>query len=134
MNQINPLHILGLLLVVILFLFFKLSSVQEEIIEADKNFNKSEKLALDVSALKNTYADQRRIEKNLQKIFSNRLLQSANLTVKKLKKSIKVSTQSIDKRALDYLMGKILNDSYNITSLKIKQLSREKASLEMEIK
>jgi len=134
MNQINPLQIGGLLLVVILFLFFKLSAVQNEIVEADQSFKKSEKLALDVSALKNIYADKKRTQKRLQKIFSNRKLHTANLKIKEQKKLLKVSSESIDTSALNYLMGKILNDSYNITTLKIKQLSKEKASLEMEIK
>ncbi len=134
MNQINPLQIGGLLLVVILFLFFKLNAVQNEIVEADQSFKKSEKLALDVSALKNIYADKKRTQKRLQKIFSNRKLHTANLKIKEQKKLLKVSSESIDTSALNYLMGKILNDSYNITTLKIKQLSKEKASLEMEIK
>ena len=134
MNQINPLQIGGLLLVVILFLFFKLSGVQSEIVEADQSFKKSEKLALDVSALKNVYADKKRTQKRLEKIFSNRKLHTANLKIKKQKKLVKVSSESIDSSALNYLMGKVLNDSYNITTLKIKQLSKEKASLEMEIK
>jgi len=134
MNQINPLQIGGLLLVVILFLFFKLSGVQSEIVEADQSFKKSEKLALDVSALKNVYADKKRTQKRLEKIFSNRKLHTAKLKIKKQKKLVKVSSESIDSSALNYLMGKVLNDSYNITTLKIKQLSKEKASLEMEIK
>jgi len=134
MNQINPLQIGGLLVVVILFLFFKISGVQSEILEADKHFKKIEKLALDVSALKNVYADKKRIQKSLQKIFSNRKLQSANLKIENKNKKIKVSSESMDSIALNYLMGKILNDSYNITTLKIKQLSKEKASFEMEIK
>ena len=134
MNQINPLQIGGLLLVVILFLFFKLSGVQSEIVEADQSFKKSEKLALDVSALKNVYADKKRTQERLEKIFSNRKLHTANLKIKKQKKLVKVSSESIDSSALNYLMGKVLNDSYNITTLKIKQLSKEKASLEMEIK
>jgi hypothetical protein len=134
MNQVNPLQVGGLLLVVILFLFFKLNGVQSEIADAEKSFKKSEKLAFDVSALKNIYANKKGIEKTLQKVFSNRKLQSADLKIEKNKKSVKVSSESIDTSALNYLMGKILNDSYNITTLKIKQLSREKASLEMEIK
>jgi len=134
MNQINPLHIGGLLLVLMMFLFFKLGVVNDEIVEADLAFKESEKLAVNLSALKRIYKDTKKSKKKLYKILQNRSLKSENLTVKELKKSIKISAQSISSSSLNYLMGKILNDSFNITMLKVKKLSREKASFEMEIK
>jgi hypothetical protein len=40
----------------------------------------------------------------------------------------------MDKNTLNLLMGKILNASFNITSMQIKKLSDDKVSLDMEIK
>ena len=134
MNQINPLHIGALLLVATIFLFFKIEGVNQELVQTQEHFMESEKLAVNLSTLKHMYADKKKSQKKLDKVLSNRNLQTSNLKIKRQKKVIKITTQSIDTKALNYLMGKILNSSYNVTLLKIKKLSKEKASLEMEIK
>jgi hypothetical protein len=134
MNQINPLHIASLLLVATLFLFFKIGEVNDEINETKKSFLESEKLAVNLSALKHIYADKKKNQRSLEKILRHKSLQTADLKIHKEKKLTKISTQSISTKGLNYLMGKILNASFNITMLKIKKLSKDKASLEMEIK
>ena len=50
------------------------------------------------------------------------------------KSSMLISSTSMEKNALNTLMGKILNGAYNISSLKIKKLSENSVSFEMEIK
>ena len=134
MNQVNPLQIGALLIVIIAFLFFKLSGVKSELVEANEAFAKSEKLAVDLSSLKSVYANKTKSQKSLHRILSQNSLKSAHLVIKKAKSSIKISSKSIDTRALNSLMGKILNGSYNIVNLKIKKLSETKAELMMEIK
>ena len=134
MNRVNPLHIGLLLAVVIAFLFFQLSSVKTELEEAQTSFETSEKLAVELSSLKSAYADKRKSKKALEKILSNRTIEAATLTVKRNKKSITIRSKSIDAKTLNTLMGKVLNTSFNIVSLKVKRLSDTKASLEMEIK
>ena len=133
MNQINPLHIGALLLVFILFLFFKLSGIKEELLQAKEEYKVSEKLAVDVSSLKSVYANKQKTQKSIERILDQKRLKSANLKIIKKKKSIQITTQTIDAKALNYLMGKIFNGSYNITQLKIKKLSETTANLEMEI-
>jgi len=134
MNNVNPLHIGALLTVVILFLFFKFSGVKEELIEAKSDFKESEKLAVEVSSLKSVYANKTKTKKALERVLANRTLKTADLSVKHSKSGVKISAKSIDTSSLNYLMGKVLNGSYNITLLKIKKLSETKASIEMEIK
>lgn len=134
MNQVNPLHIGALLGVVILFLFFQLSSAKEELKVADKEYKLSEKLAVDLSSLKSVYADKKKTKKALERIFSQSSIKQAKLTIKREKKSIKVSTKSAETKVINSLMGKLLNGSYKITSLKIKKLSETRASLSLEIK
>jgi len=133
MNQINPLQIGALLVVVIAFLFFKLHEVKSELVEATASYKMSEKLAVEVSSLKSVYANKKKTKNAINRILAQGSLREAALDVKRNKKSIKVSSKSIETKALNSLMGKILNGSYNITNLKIKKLSETKASLEMEI-
>ncbi len=134
MNQINPLHIGGLLLTLLAFLMFQLSHVQSELAEAKREFAKSEKVAVDLNSLKTVYANKKRTKKALERILSQSSLRSAGLDIKRTKEFVKISSPSIDLRALNSLMGKILNGSYKISELKIKKSSETKASLLLEIK
>ena len=134
MNQINPLHIGGLLLTLLVFLMLQLSDVKAELAEAKSEFAKSEKVAVDLSSLKAVYANKKRTKRALERILSQRSLRSAGLEIKRTKEFVKISSPSIDTRALNFLMGKILNGSYKISELKIKKLSETKASLLLEIK
>lgn len=134
MNQINPLHIGALLVVVIAFLFFTLSGMKTEMIEESELYEKSEKLAVELSSLKAVYANKKKTKRAIDRILSQSSLKSASLEVKHEKSSVRISSKGMDTKALNSLMGKVLNGSYNITELKIKKLSETKASLRMEIK
>ncbi|MDF1883052.1 hypothetical protein JHD49_03785 [Sulfurimonas sp. SAG-AH-194-C21] len=133
MNQINPLHIGAFLVALIAFLFFKLHGVKEELIQANSSYKTSEKLAVEVSSLKSVYAIKKKTQKAIDRVLTNGSLKEVDLDIKRNKQSIKINSKSIATKALNFLMGKILNSSYKITKLKIKSLSNEKASLEMEI-
>ena len=133
MNHVNPLHIGGLLGVIILFLFFQLSGAKSELKEAKSEYKKSEKIAVDLSSLKTVYADKKKSKKALERILSLSSVKQAKLTIKRDKKSIKIASKSVETKVLNSLMGKILNGSYKITYLKIKKLSETKASLSLEI-
>jgi len=133
MNQINPLHI-GLLLVsIFVFILFNLNGVKSELKETKEAFAKSEKMALELGALKSIYADKQKLKKGIKRILSQGSLRAAKLKTKYNKSGVIITAKSIDTRALNSLMGKILNGAYNIAKLKIKRLSPAKASLEMEI-
>ena len=134
MNQINPLHIGVLLVVVITFLFFTLSGMKTEMQEENELYEASEKLAVELSSLKSVYADKKKTKKAIERILSQSSLKSAALEVKRENSLIRISSNSIDTKALNSLMGKVLNGSYNVTELKIKKLSETKATLNMEIK
>lgn len=134
MSQINPLHIGALLAAVIAYLFFTLSGIKSEMAEEKELYEASEKLAVELSSLKSVYADKKKIKRSLQRVLSQSSLKPAALEVKYEKSSVRVSSKSMDTKALNSLMGKILNGSYNVTELKIKKLSETKASFKMEIK
>jgi hypothetical protein len=134
MNQINPLHVGVLFVVLLAYLFFTLGEIKSEFEDEKALYLESEKLAVELSGLKDVYADKKKTQKSIERLLSQSSLKSANFTVKKDKKSISVSSKSIDAKVLNSLMGKVLNGSYNVSQLQIKRLSKTKASLEMEIK
>ena len=133
MNQINPLHIGALFVVFVVFLFVKLHSLQDELIQATDSYKASEKLAVEVSSLKEVYAQKKKRQKAIKRILASSILQEAEINVKHNEKGVSMNSKTMSQKALNFLMGKILNNSYKIKRLKIKRLSDEMASLEMEI-
>ncbi len=134
MNQINPIY-LGLLLVVFLFLsIFKLDEQRTELLEAKQSYKTTQKLTSELKDLKNLYSSKVKIKRELQRILNNPILKASSLVNKFSSSGVKISSKSMDFNALNKLMGKVLNASYNISSMKIKKLSDTKVSLSMEIK
>lgn len=134
MNRLNPLHIGLLLIVILLFLSSKLIESKTEFLEAKNSYNETQKVAITLSALKKVYADKQRLKKSLYRILQLSSLRSADILKTTKKSEIILSSKSMEKKALNSLMGKILNANFNIKILKIKKLSDKKASLYMEIK
>jgi hypothetical protein len=133
MSQVNPLHIGALLIALLAFLFFSLSGVKQELQEEQELFAQSQKLALELTSLKDVYAQKEKTLSSLQRLLSQSSLKSSGLTMKKGKDSLTLSSASLDANALNSLMGKLLNGSYKIAGLNITRLSETKASLEVEI-
>ncbi|WP_457747134.1 hypothetical protein [Sulfurimonas sp.] len=134
MRSINPLHIGALLVVIIMFLFFKLSSVKSELDEARLGFKESQKLAVNLTALQSVYANKDKTTAALRRIFNNRILREAKLLVLDKKNYSLISAKKINTKALNFLMSKVLNSPFIIEKLKIVKLNDKEASLEMEIK
>lgn len=134
MKNINPLHIGVLLVMILLFSLFKLSDAKSELEETSSEYLSTKEVVNKLSSLKTVYGDKEKVKKSLQRILSLGSLKSAKISEKSTKSGVELSSASMDKQALDSLMGKLLNGSYNIDKLRIKKLSDEKASFDMEIK
>lgn len=134
MNRVNPLYIGILLLLILAFVSFKLSEVKSDLKDAKDDYKKTLILAIDLSSLKEVYADKAKLKESLQRILKQPYLRSSNIVQVFKDSGATISSQSIDIDALNLLMGKILNASFNVVSLDIKKLSDTNASLDMEIK
>ncbi len=133
MNQLSPLHVGALLVVVLLYLFYTLQNTKDELQEEKALYMQSEKLALELYSLKESYADGKKTQSALERLFAQSSLKAAAFEVQKEKKFMKISAKSVDLKSLNTVMSKLLNSSYNITQMQIKKLSETKASFEMEI-
>ena len=134
MNRINPLYLAALLLVVLMMSIYLLKDAKNSLLEAKQNFKETQKIANELSGLKKAYTDKKRGEKEIKRILSQPLLTNSQTKADYKKKGVVISSEGIDKRALEFLMGKLFNSSYNIKEIKIKRLSEEKAQLQVEIK
>jgi len=134
MNRINPLYI-GLSLVVLLsFISYKLNMVTNEYDVAKSEYKETLALANELKSLKNVYGDKKRVKKSLQKILNHSSLRVSEINKSFTKSTLKIDAKTIDVKALNFLMGKLLNGTYQITNIKIKKLSDLRVSLELEIK
>jgi len=133
MNQLNPLHVGALLLVLLIFSFVKLHEVKGELQTVQHHYKESEKLAVKLKSLKNVYANKKKTKRSLERILKQPSLRKADLQVEKTKTHIIIKSASLHTRELNSLMGKVLNGNYNIVELKIKKLNETDASLYMEI-
>lgn len=134
MNRVNPLHIGLLLAVILLFLMLQLSGSKSELEEVSSEYANTKQLVGELSSLKNVYGSKDKVKKSLKRILKLSSLRSASIKEKSTKNGLEISSLSMSKQALDSLMGKLLNGAYNIEKLKIKKLSDEKVSFNMEIK
>lgn len=134
MNRINPLHVAALLIMLLLFFMFKLSGAKEELSQTKALYQETLSVSTELKALNESYSDKERIRKSINLLLSHTSLKSANITQKVQSSNMFLSSASLDSTALNFLLGKVLNGAYNISSLKIKRLSEKSASLEMEIK
>ena len=133
MNRVNPLHIVLLLVVVILFIFFKLSSIEQQLADARESYSTREKIANELVSYKKLYGNKKRIESALQRIISQRSFASAKIKLSRGKQSIKIDAKSLTKSLLDALVSKIFNGAYTIKNLTIKRIDATHASLVVEI-
>lgn len=131
MSRIHPLHVGALLLVILLFLSFKLSSAKSELLEAKESYSQIVALSSTLSGLKEVYDNKEKTKKTLKRVLEHPSFASLNQEMKKT--GIQISAQMMDAELLNALMSKLLNGSYNISALKIKKLSPTNVSFSMEV-
>jgi hypothetical protein len=134
MNRVNPLHIIILLIVLLAFVMMKLNAAKEELVDAKEAYAKTVVLAENIKGLRGTYFNKSKVQKSLNAILRNAMLRSANIRKKVTNSSFHISSDNMNIRSLNYLLGKILNGTYVVSQLQIKRIDAQKASLDMEIK
>jgi hypothetical protein len=134
MNRINPLHVIVLLVVMLMFFIHKLNSAKNEFAQIKEQHRETLRFTTKLSALNEIYFDKNKIKKSIDSILKQSSLKSANISQKTTNLSIVLTSESINKTALNSLMGNFLNGSYNIDSFHIKSIDSNSASFKMEIK
>lgn len=134
MNRINPIHIIILLIVLLAFMIFKLGSARAELAEEKESYAKTVVLAQKIKGLKSSYFDKAKVQKEINKLLRRSTLRAANIEKKVTHSSMMLTSENMNIRSLNYLLGKILNGTYVVSELKIKRLSDKTAAMRLEIK
>jgi len=133
MNRINPIHIAALLIVLLFFDMLKLNAAKEELADTKESYAQTLVLAQKIKGLKSSYFNKTKVLKSINTLLRNGTVRSADITKKVTNSSILLTSDNMNIRSLNFLMGKILNGSYVISDLQIKRLTDKKASLKLEI-
>ena len=135
MNRINPIYIIVVLIFIFFVLMLNLRSVNIELTEAKLSYKETSQIASQIKGLSGVYSSNKQVlNKSLDRVLNQASLKTANIEKKIGATSITLSSESMDKIAINSFVGKLLNGAYVIHSLNIKRLSDEKASLELEVK
>lgn len=135
MSRINPIYIIAVLIFTFFILMYNLHSVNMELAEAKISYKETSQIASQIGGLSKVYSSNKQeLNKSLDRVLKQASLKTANIKKKIGATSITLSSESMNKTAINSLMGKLLNGTYNIHTLNIKRLSDEQASLELEVK
>jgi len=134
MRTVNPLHILLLLTVFLLFVVFERFEVKKQLEEERNAYKKSEKLAKELLSYKKLFATKERVQSGILKITSQRSLKDAHLKIIKKDSSIEIVSKSIDLADLNSLIRKLLNGAYIIETLDISRIDDKHAALKVEVR
>lgn len=134
MKTVNPLHILVLLIVLLVFILFKLNEAKDELLQSKETYLETLTIVTGLNTLSKYYLDKEHVKRSLGMILKQGSLKSAKIQQSIKGSTVTLSSQSMDRKALNFLLSKVLNSPYTIHTLQIKKLSDVKASFIMEIK
>jgi len=130
MNKINPLHIIALLVVIVLFVFMQIRSAKEELSADSIALKNGKEIALQTTAYRNMYINKGNLKNTLKRIVQQN---PGHLTLKQNAHTIDISSKELSLSELDSLMSRILNGAFKITKLQISKVDKKRASLQLEI-
>ncbi len=134
MKNINPLYIILLLIVILLVVLFNLMQVKNTLHEAQNSFDKTKTMVHNIVDLQKSWDNTKRTKESIRRILRSSSLRKAQVTQKNKRGLIEIYAGSIDSSSASYLISRLLNEPFTISSMKIRRLNKERASIYVEIK
>ncbi len=133
MKQINPLYIALLLIAALVVVTLKLDRAQELQKQSVAALQESESTAKRIVALQKEWDDGKASRAKFDRILDAAPLRGIDFNRQNKADRIIISAETIEKRAADYLLNKLLNGAFVIKSLKLRRLDDRQASLQLEV-
>jgi len=133
MRQVNPLHVLLLLTVFILFLLYQLQETQATFHDAKEQLAKTKDVAYQLNALKKEYANKEYVVRTITRLLHQSILKSATITKEQKSDAIVLHAKKLSKRQLQRVLTKILNSTYKIKALHIKRVNEKSVDVDVEV-
>jgi len=134
MKQINPLYIILLLAVILFVVLFKLMQTKTELHEAHNSFYKSKEMVHNIVDLRQSWDNEKNTKNSLARILKSSQLRNAGIVQSAKRDRIELHGSSLDAKSASYLINRLFNEAFVIKSMKIRRISKERASLDVEIK
>ncbi len=134
MKNINPLYIVLLLIMILIVVLFNLIQVKNTLHEAQNSFDKTKTMVHNIVDLQQSWDNGKRTKDTIRRILRSSSLRKAQITQKNKRGLIEIYAGSIDSSSASYLISRLLNEAFTINSMKIRRLSKERASIYVEIK
>lgn len=133
MKQINPLYLSAFLGFVFLLVMFKLTSAQADQELLTSELQKTQRMGKRIEALKKSWGDSSQSKRMLLRLVKSGPLRNSGLVHEAKASVFSISSNSLNTKALDYLLNKVLNESYRIKNMRIQYVDTEHVTLNMEI-
>lgn len=133
MKQINPLYIILLFVVSLIVVLFRLMDAKMQLHEAQNRFHETKLMVHDIVDLQRSWDSQKRTRNTLALILKSSLLRNTGVIQKYKRNEIELHCSSMDSKSASYLISRILNEPFSIKSMRIRRLSKDYASLDVEI-
>ena len=134
MKKINPFYIILLLIVILVVVMFNLMHVKDELHEAQDSYDKTKAMVHRIVDLQQSWDNKKNTKNSIRRILRSSVLRNARIVQKDKRGVIVLHGSSMDSKSASYLIGRLLNASFTIKSMKIRRLNKERASLDVEIK
>ncbi len=134
MKQINPLYIILLLVVILFVVLFKLMQTKAELHEVHNSFYENKEMVHDIVNLRQSWDNQKATKNTLTRILKSSQLRNVGVVQRVKRDQIELHSSSLDAKSASYLINRLLNETFVIKSMKIRRISKEHASLDVEIR
>ena len=132
MRKLNPLYVVALLLVGVVFTQYELYRAKSSLEENYKIYKENKEIAVKLKTLKKEYATNHILA--LMKMLDSKRFADAHFHLQKKSHSLKVTSKSISLKDLNYLFSKLLNGNFPVSGFEIIRLSQDKAQLKLELR
>ena len=131
--KFNPLYILGLLLVVLIFAVYKTQNKEEQIRQANLQLQTLTSKAKELEALKQSWEDRGEALKKIRAALSHPVLRDVTINEQQKKSAYVLEFPNLNKQELNHVSSKLLNETLVIKRFELERLDDANATLAMEI-
>lgn len=128
MKRINPIYILGLIIVLFIGSYTSLNNKKEEFRNSTKEINTLSKKAKNYKDYKDTWFNEKTIIKRVDSIIKNPSFRKEKILKSQTENKIRIKMESQNPRILNRFLNRMLNEKFIF-----KKLDIQKSSITLEI-
>lgn len=133
MRQVNPLIVALFLVVFLAVVVVRLEYAKESLHDARAELQETKVLAERIVALKQSWGDSPQKANSLRQLLASSLLKNAGIEKKKGRDTMVISAKSLEMKAASHLLNKLLNGTYVIKKMDVRQVDSAHLAVHVEV-